>query len=255
MSIDRATRRARFRALHQSGCFLLPNPWDVGSAKRLAAMGFEALASTSSGAAWTQGKQDGELTLEEVRAHLEILCEATDLPVNADFEAGFADGPDGVAENVRRAVQTGVAGLSIEDNAKGRLYDVSVAVERIAAARGAIDRSGEDVILVGRSEGFLLEAPSLEDTIKRLVAYADAGADCLYAPGVQDLSAIREIVAAVAPKPVNVLLNKPGLRVDELAAAGVRRISTGGALAAAAWSGFERAARMLRDEGTMPPRG
>src|SRR5882762_5395166 len=146
MSIDRATRRARFRALHQSGCFLLPNPWDVGSAKRLAAMGFEALASTSSGAAWAQGKQDGELTLEEVLAHLEILCEATDLPVNADFEAGFADGPDGVAENVRRAVQTGVAGLSIEDNAKGRLYDVSVAVERIAAARGAIDRSGEDVI-------------------------------------------------------------------------------------------------------------
>lgn len=255
MSIDLATRRVRFRALHESGCFLLPNPWDVGSAKRLAAMGFEALASTSSGVAWTQGKQDGELTLEEVLAHLEVLCEATDLPVNADFEAGFADRPEGVAENVLRAVQTGVAGLSIEDNAKGRLYDVSAAVERIAAARGAIDRSGENVVLVGRSEGFLLESPRLEDTIRRLVAYADAGADCLYAPGVTDISAIREIVAAVAPKPVNVLLNKPGLRVDELAAAGVRRISTGGALAAAAWLGFERAAKMLRDEGTMPPRG
>ena len=254
MAADLAARRVAFRELHREGCFVLPNAWDVGSAVRLARMGFKALASTSSGAAWAMGREDGELSRDAVLVHLRTLVEATDLPVNADFEAGFADDPAGVGANVELAVATGVAGLSIEDRTGKELYEPALAVERIRGAREAIDRTGEDVLLVGRSEGFLIGRIQLDATIARLTAYAEAGADCLYAPGVNDIAAIREIVAAVAPKPVNVLLIKPEMRVAELAAAGVRRVSVGGGLAAAAWKGFDQAARMLMDEGRMPER-
>lgn len=252
---DVTAKRVAFRALHQTGCFVLPNPWDAGSAVRLARMGFKALASTSAGAAWSMGREDGELSRDEVLAHLRMLCAATDLPVNADFEAGFADGPEGVAENVALAVATGVAGLSIEDRTGSELYEPALAAERIRAAREAIDRTGEDVLLVARSEGFLIGQTDLNATIKRLVAYAEAGADCLYAPGIREIGAIREVVAAVAPKPVNVLLIGPEMRVSELAAAGVRRVSVGGGLAAAAWKGFDQAAKMLVEEGRVPARG
>lgn len=255
MATEVAAKRAAFRALHQAGCFVLPNPWDAGSAVRLARMGFKALASTSAGAAWAMGREDGELSRDEVLAHLRMLCAATDLPVNADFEAGFADDPAGVGTNVVLAVATGVAGLSIEDRTGKALYEPSLAVERIRAAREAIDRTGEDVLLVARSEGFLIGLTDLDATIKRLVAYAEAGADCLYAPGIRDIGAIREVVAAVRPKPVNVLLFGPEMRIAELAAAGVRRVSVGGGLAAAAWKGFEQAARMLIEEDRIPARG
>lgn len=255
MAADLAARRAAFRALHREGCFVLPNPWDVGSAVRLARMGFKALASTSSGAAWSMGREDGELSRDEVLAHLRMLCAATDLPVNADFEAGFADDPAGVGVNVALAVATGVAGLSIEDRTGSELYESALATERIRAAREAIDRTGEDVLLIGRSEGFLIGQTDLGATIRRLVAYAEAGADCLYAPGIRDIAAIREVVAAVRPRPVNVLLIGSEMRVSELAAAGVRRVSVGGGLAAAAWKGFDQAARMLVEEGRIPARG
>jgi 2-methylisocitrate lyase-like PEP mutase family enzyme len=254
MATELASRRAAFRRLHEAGCFVLPNPWDVGSARRLERMGFKALASTSAGYAWAMGREDGELSRDEVLSHLRVLCGATELPVNADFEAGFADGPEGVAANVALAVGTGVAGLSIEDRTGRELYEVPVAVERIRAAREGIDRSGEDVLLVGRSEGFLIGRTELAATIDRLVAYAEAGADCLYAPGIREASDVAAVVAAVAPKPVNVLL-MPGMRVRELAEMGVRRVSVGGALAAATWAGFDRAAQQLQDEGTVPPRG
>lgn len=255
MAADLAARRAAFRALHREGCFVLPNPWDAGSAVRLARMGFKALASTSSGAAWSMGREDGELSRDEVLAHLRMLCAATDLPVNADFEAGFADDPAGVGVNVALAVATGVAGLSIEDRTGSELYESALATERIRAAREAIDRTGEDVLLIGRSEGFLIGQTDLGATIRRLVAYAEAGADCLYAPGIRDIAAIREVVAAVRPRPVNVLLIGSEMRVSELAAAGVRRVSVGGGLAAAAWKGFDQAARMLVEEGRIPARG
>lgn len=255
MAADLAARRAAFRALHREGCFVLPNPWDAGSAVRLARMGFKALASTSSGAAWSMGREDGELSRDEVLAHLRMLCAATDLPVNADFEAGFADDPAGVGVNVALAVATGVAGLSIEDRTGSELYESALATERIRAAREAIDRTGEDVLLIGRSEGFLIGQTDLGATIRRLVAYAEAGADCLYAPGIRDIAAIREVVAAVRPRPVNVLLIGSEMRVSELAAAGVRRVSIGGGLAAAAWKGFDQAARMLVEEGRIPARG
>lgn len=252
--IDEAEKRARFRALHESGCFLLPNPWDLGSLRRLGGMGFSAVASTSSGLAWSLGKADGTATLNEVLAHLRMLCAATDLPVNADFEDGYAASLDELARNVIAAVEVGVAGLSIEDQKGGLLYDRAEAVDRIAAARAAIDTTGADVVLVGRAEGRLLGTATLDDTIARLVAYAHAGADCLYAPCIEDLGAIAEIVAAVAPKPINVLLWGEAMRVADLAALGVRRVSVGGALAAAAWTGFEIAARLLRDEGRVMPR-
>ncbi len=254
MAGDFAARRAAFRELHREGCFVLPNPWDVGSAVRLERMGFKALASTSSGLAWSMGREDGEVSRDEVLAHLRVLCGATELPVNADFEAGFADGPEGVAANVGLAVKTGVAGLSIEDRT-GELYELALAVERMRAAREAIDGSGEDVLLVGRSEGYLIGRTGLDATIERLVAYSEAGADCLYAPGIKDLGEIETVVKALAPKPVNALLLGPDMRVDELAGVGVRRVSVGGGLAAAAWNGFDRAARMLMDEGTVPARG
>jgi len=254
MATDLRAKRASFRALHQEGCFVLPNPWDLGSIRRLEKAGFKALASTSSGAAWAQGRDDGELSRDEVLEHLRFLCAATDLPINADFEAGYANEPEGVAANITLAVDTGVAGLSIEDRTGRSLYELDLAVDRIKAARGAITSSGQDVILVARSEGFLIARTDLNATIERLVAYADAGADCLYAPGIRDLSAIGKLVSAVAPKPVNALLLGPEMHVAGLAEVGVRRVSTGGGLAAAAWAGFDNALQLLIEKGTLPKR-
>jgi 2-methylisocitrate lyase-like PEP mutase family enzyme len=254
MATDLRAKRASFRALHREGCFVLPNPWDLGGIRRLEKAGFKALASTSSGAAWAMGRNDGELSRDEVLEHLRFLCAATDLPVNADFEAGFANEPEDVGANVTLAVDTGVAGLSVEDRTGRSLYESRLAVDRIKAAREAITNSGQDVILVARSEGFLIGRTDLAATIERLLAYAQAGADCLYAPGIKDLSAIAELVSAVAPKPVNALLLGPEMHVAGLADAGVRRVSTGGGLAAAAWAGFDNAVRLLTEEGTLPKR-
>jgi 2-methylisocitrate lyase-like PEP mutase family enzyme len=249
---DVAAKRRRFKELHQSGCFIIPNPWDIGSAKALEQLGFAALATTSSGSAWALGKEDGELSVEEVLAHLSQVCAATDLPVNADFEGGFSETAEGVGKNVARAIETGISGVSIEDYHLGpAILDLSFAVERIRAAREAIDRSKTGVLLIGRSEGYIRQAPHLDQTIRRLVAYSEAGADCLYAPGITDLKGIREIVKAVAPKPVNVLLSGD-LRVADLAEAGVRRVSVGGALAKIARQALANAATILRDKGTLP---
>ena len=254
MSNPFAARRAAFRALHAEGCFALPNPWDAGSARRLEKLGFKALASTSAGAAWSLGKNDGQITRDEVIAHLRMLCAATDLPVNADFENGFSDTAGGVADSVALAIEAGVAGLSIEDWSGSALYDLPIAVERLKAARRAIDASGQDVILVGRAEGYLRGVRDLNQILERLKAYAEAGADCLYAPAVTDPDEIRAIVQAVSPKPVNVLLWGPEMTVASLAALGVRRVSTGGSLAAAAWVGFDAAAKRLAEEGRLQPR-
>jgi 2-methylisocitrate lyase-like PEP mutase family enzyme len=243
MPIDVAAKRAAFRELHREGFFILPNPWDIGSAVRLAARGFKALASTSAGFAWTLGRDDGEITLNDLLAHLKALNDATDLPVNADFEAGFADDPEGVARNVKAALDTGIAGLSVEDRTGKELYPIELAAERIHAAHRAMFGSG--AILVGRSEGFLIGNRDLSATIKRLVAYSEAGADCLYAPGITDMAAIREVVAAVAPKPVNVLQMGPQMHPSELAEIGVRRMSVGSNLARAAWVGFDKAVDAL----------
>jgi 2-methylisocitrate lyase-like PEP mutase family enzyme len=254
MATDLRAKRASFRALHREGCFVLPNPWDLGGIRRLEKVGFKALASTSAGAAWALGRNDGELSRDEVLEHLRFLCAATDLPVNADFEAGFADEPEEVAGNVTLALGTGVAGLSIEDRTGHSLYESRLAVDRIKAAREAITNSGQDVIFVARSEGFLIGHTDLAATIERLQRYAEAGADCLYAPGIKDLSAMAELVSAVAPKPVNALLLGPDMHVAGLADAGVRRVSTGGGLAAAAWAGFDSALRLLVEEGMLPKR-
>ncbi len=248
-----AARRSAFRQLHASGCFAIPNPWDAGSARYLAQLGFKALASTSSGRAWSQGAPDGGLPLPAVLDYLRELVAATELPVNADFEGGFADTPDGVARNVRAAIDTGIAGVSIEDasgDATAPLLALPTAVARLRAARAAIDASGQDVMLIGRAENFFVGRPDLDDTLRRLQAYADAGADCLYAPGITTREQIAAVVAAVAPKPVNVLVGGPSaLTMAELAALGVRRVSVGGALARAAWGGLQRAARQLAEQG------
>jgi 2-methylisocitrate lyase-like PEP mutase family enzyme len=246
-----AQRRAAFRALHQSGCFVLPNPWDAGGAIRLAKLGFQALASTSAGAAWTLGRADGQLSVDEVLSHLQMLVGATELPVNADFEAGLADTPEGVAANVARCVATGVAGLSIEDRTGTSLYPLDVAVQRVRAARDAIDRSGQDVMLIGRCESFIIGQPDFDLTLARLKAYSAVGADCLYAPGIKDLASIGRLVREL-DKPVNVLIAGTALSVAELAGAGVRRISVGGALARASWAAFDAAARSLSSEGRLP---
>jgi len=242
-------KRSAFRQLHETGCFMLPNPWDVGSALYLQSLGFKALASSSAGFAWTQGRADGALTREQVLAHLKELVSATALPVNADFENGFGTDADGVAESVRLAVETGVAGLSIEDasgDPSNPIFDLDMAVERLRAARAAIDRTGTETLLVGRAENFLHGKPDLPDTITRLKAYADAGADCLYAPGLRAREQISAVVSAVAPKPVNVLVGWPSeLTLDALAALGVRRVSVGGALARSAWGGLFRSAQAL----------
>lgn len=237
-------RRRRFRELHAQGFFVLPNPWDVGSAKIIEKRGFKALASTSSGAALAIGRQDGELTRDEVVAHLRVLCAATELPVNADLEAGFGDTSQELATSVRMAIDAGVAGLSIEDARNRILLDKNEAIERLRAARKAIDQSGEDVILVGRAEGFLRGRPDLGDVIDRLTAYSANGADCLYAPGLTEMKQVHAIVEAVAPKPVNVLY-RAGFTMRELASAGVRRVSTGGALAFRAYATLEKAAEEL----------
>lgn len=253
MPISTKQKCAEFRKLHESGCFVLPNPWDVGSAKLLQGMGFKALASTSSGFAWSIGHRDNNVTCDDVVGHLKSLCDATDLPVNADFEAGFAHDPAGVAANVARGVDTGVAGLSIEDStgdASAPLYEMKLAVERMRAARSAIDAKGGDVLLVGRCESFLVGQPDLKTTIARLIAYAEAGADCLYAPGIRTKEQIVAVVKELAPKPINVLWTGPGFTVAELADLGVRRISVGGALARTAWGAFLKAARELADSGS-----
>ena len=241
-------KRAGFRRLHDSGFFVMPNAWDAGSAKRLAKLGFPAIASTSAGAAWALGKNDGELSLGEVLDHLTQLVAAVDVPVNADFENGFADAPEAVGVHVARAVATGVAGLSIEDWSGEKLYDLDLAVERIAAARQAIDATGTGTMLIGRSEHFRVPGLSVGDSIRRAVAYAQAGADCLFVPMIVDPAAVRELVAAVAPKPVSVLL--PSLDTDPLSFArlGVRRLSTGALLPWIAWQAFDTAAQRLRDK-------
>ena len=239
--------------MHEAGCFAIPNPWDAGSARYLQSLGFKAIATTSSGFAWTQGRPDNGVSREQVLAHLEAMVAATDLPVNADFEGGFAHDPAGVAESVRLAVRTGVAGLSIEDStgdATRPLYDLTVAVDRIRAARRAIDQSGGDTLLVGRAECYLVGRADIGETTTRLRAYAQAGADCLYAPGLKTPEDIAAVVAAVSPKPVNVLVGSAGgLGMLDLASLGVRRVSVGGALARAAWGGFMRAARLLAEQG------
>lgn len=246
-------RRAAFRALHAQGCFALPNPWDAGSARMLEGLGFRALATTSSGHAWSCGLPDGAQSREAVLAHLRTMVAATSLPVNADFESGFADDPEGVAQSVRMAIATGVAGLSIEDStgdASQPLRTVDEAVARLRAARSAIDEARANVLLVGRAENFFLGRPDLDDTIARLRAYAEAGADCLYAPGIRTRAQIEAVVAAVAPRPVNVLVGGPSeFTLADLADMGVRRVSVGGALARAAWGGFLRAARALAQDG------
>ena len=247
----------RFRQLHQSGCFVIPNPWDAGSARLLAQLGFPALATTSSGFAWTLGRRDNRVSLGEALAHFRAIASAVEVPVNGDFEGGFAVDPDGVAANVTAATATGIAGLSIEDstgNAASPLFDFDLAVKRIQAARAAIDRSGTGVLLTARSEGFLVGRPDHAETIRRLTAFAAAGADCLYAPGLRKLSDIKAVVDAVAPKPVNVLAGD-FTTVAELTAVGVRRISVGGALARAAWTGFLEAAREIASKGTFSALG
>jgi 2-methylisocitrate lyase-like PEP mutase family enzyme len=245
---DPAEKRARFRTLHQSGCFVIPNPWDLGSARLLQTMGFAALASTSSGYAWTTGRADRTMAKDEVLRHLTALSSAVDLPINADFESGFAADPEGIWENVLLAIKTGVAGLSIEDNrldGQG-LYDLRASVDRIKAARAAIDASGCDVILVARTEGLLADPAAIHPAIDKLVAFAAAGADCLYATGVKDRNHIAAIVRAVSPKPVNVLMSGPGLTMAQLADLGVRRISVGGALARVAWAAMLAAAEQMQ---------
>jgi 2-methylisocitrate lyase-like PEP mutase family enzyme len=246
-----AEKRATFRKLHESGCFVIPNPWDVGSARYLQHLGFKALASTSAGFAFAQGRPDGAVPRDMMLAHLHELAQASDLPLNADFEAGYADDLAGVAESVRLAVESGVSGLSIEDGAERKLYSVDDAVARIRAARGAIDKTGSDVLLVGRAECFLLGRPDLDETIARLKAYSNAGADVLYAPGIKTPEQIAAVVEAVAPKPVNVLMSSGAnpLTVSDLAGLGVRRISVGGALARVGWGAVMRVAQSIAAEG------
>ncbi len=246
-------RVAEFHRLHASGCFVMVNPWDVGSARALEQLGFAALATTSAGFAWTLGRADTQATRDEVLEHLRLVVGAVSVPVNADFEGGYAVDPDGVAANVRLAVETGVAGLSIEDasgDPADPLLDLDLAVDRIRAAREAIDQTGAGVLLTGRSEGFVHGRPDIDETVRRLTAYSEAGADCLYAPRISDREHVAAIVSAVAPKPVNLLVNAPFISVAEAAELGVRRISVGGTLARTAWGGFLSAAREIAQEGT-----
>jgi methylisocitrate lyase len=246
-------RVSRFRRLHEAGCFVIPNPWDAGSARLLEQLGFPALATTSSGLAWTLGRQDNRVALDEALAHFRAVAAAVTVPVSADFEGGFAVEPEKVADHVRAAAMTGIAGLSIEDSTGDDaipLFDFDLAVERVRAAKRAIAASGTEVLLTGRSEGFIVGRPDLDETIRRLVAYAEAGAECLYAPGLRSQSDIAAVVKAVAPRPVNVLVGGDFTTVADLAALGVRRISVGGALARAAWTGFLEAAREIARHGT-----
>jgi 2-methylisocitrate lyase-like PEP mutase family enzyme len=248
-----ADKRRAFHRLHEEGCFVIPNPWDVGSARYLQGMGFKALATTSSGFAWSHGHADGGMSRDRVLEHLTNMVEGTDVPINADFESGFAPDAAGLAESVRLAVETGVAGLSIEDSTAqdaNPLFELDTAVERVRAARRAIDKAGANTLLVARTECFLVGRQDIDFAISRLKAYANAGADCLYAPGIGTPEHIAAIVAAVAPKPVNVLIGFSGhLTLTQFASLGVRRLSVGGALARAAWGGFMRAAKLIKEEG------
>ena len=242
-----------FRRLHDAGCFVMLNPWDAGSAFALEQLGFKALATTSAGYAWTLGRADNQLLLEQTLEHLRAIVGGVNIPVSADFEGGFADDPEQVATNVKRAAATGIAGLSIEDSsgdAAEPLYELDLAVERIKAARRAIDESGTGIVLTGRSEGFVAGRPDIDETIRRLQAYAQAGADCLYAPRISTLEQVSAIVAAVSPKPVNLLVNAPFITVSQAASLGVRRISVGGTLARTAWAGFLQAATEIANDGT-----
>ena len=244
---------AEFRRLHESGCFVIPNPWDRGSAIYLQNLGFKALATTSAGFAWSIGRSDNAVTLPQVLGHLKKIAAVVTLPVNADFEGGFAREPQGVAANVERAVSTGIAGLSIEDSTGDKtdpLFDFQLSVERIMAARAAIDRTRSGVVLTGRSEGFFVGRPDIKETIKRLEAYAAAGADCLYAPGIRTKEDISAVVKAVAPKPVNLLVAGNWITVAQAAELGVRRISVGGALARKTWNALTTAAQEIAEKGT-----
>jgi 2-methylisocitrate lyase-like PEP mutase family enzyme len=247
-----ADKRKTFRQLHEAGCFVIPNPWNVGSARYLEGLGFKALATTSSGHAHAQGHPDGAQNVNDVLAHFRELVEATDIPVNGDFENGFADDPSGVAENVTRCIATGVAGLSIEDSPKSTtpLYDFDLAVARVKAGRAAVDAAGGDVVFTARAENFIRGVPDLDDAIRRLQAYKAAGADCVYAPGISTREQIEAVVKAVAPTPVNFLNGAAlGFTVSDLAAMGVRRISVGGSLARVAMDAFVRAATAIAKEG------
>ena len=245
-------KRREFRRLHESGCFAIPNPWDTGSARYLQHVGFKAIATTSAGFAFSRGLPDGAIGCDMMLAHVHEIVEATDLPVNADFENGYGDEPEEMEKNVRLCVEAGVAGVSIEDNSgrKDRpLYDVDLAAERISAAKAAIGDS--DVVLVGRAECFLVGRNEIDEVIRRLTAYSQAGTDCLYAPGIRESAHISAVVAAVAPKPVNLLIGGAiGLTMTDAASLGIRRVSVGGALARAAWGGFIRAAKELAEHGT-----
>jgi 2-methylisocitrate lyase-like PEP mutase family enzyme len=249
-----AEKRAAFRALHARDCFAIPNPWDIGSARYLQHLGFKAIASSSAAFAFSRGLPDNAVPRDVMLAHIRELVQATDIPVNADFENGFASVPEELARNVSLCVETGVAGLSIEDSTGDKakpLYEKEHATERIRAARAAIDRTGDDVMLVGRAECFLVGQDDISEVVRRLQAYAEAGADCLYAPGLDTREQIVAVVQAVAPKPVNILISAPGgLTMNDAAALGVRRVSVGGALARVAWGSFMRAARELAEQGT-----
>lgn len=250
---DQDRRVAQFHRLHAAGTFVMPNPWDEGTARVLEQLGFPALATTSAGFAWTLGRADNRVALDEALTHLRHVVDGVDLPVNADFEDGYGTEPDHVHANVLLAVATGVAGLSIEDSTRDTaepLHDLELAVERVRAARRAIDESGSGVLLTARSEGFVVGRPDLDETTRRLRAYADAGADCLYAPRIDTSEQVSALVAAVAPKPVNLLINAPFMDVGQAAALGVRRISVGGTLARTAWGGFLAAAREIATAGT-----
>ena len=246
-------RVAAFHRLNSSGCLVMPNPWDAGSARALEQFGFKALATTSAGLAWTLGRADDHVTLDHTIEHLRVVADAVDVPVNADFKAGFAVDPQQVNVNVKLAAVTGIAGLSIEDSTGDEahpLHRFDLAVERVRAARQAIDESGTGIVLTGRSEGFVIGRPDIDETIRRLRAYAEAGADCLYAPRIGTVEHVSAIVAAVSPKPVNLLINAPFITVAEAAVLGVRRISVGGTLARTAWAGFLQAAQEIADAGT-----
>jgi 2-methylisocitrate lyase-like PEP mutase family enzyme len=248
-----ADKRQTFRKLHEAGCFVIPNPWNVGTARYFQHLGFKALATTSSGFAHAQGFADGAVPRELMLNHLREIVAATDVPVNADFEGGYADDPETIAENVRLCIATGVAGLSIEDSTGDPakpLYDFDLALARVRAARAAIDKAGGDVVFTARTEGSCAGRPDLDETIRRLKAFAGAGADCLYSPGIKTREEIAATVKAVAPKPVNLLMSSStGFTVTDIAELGVRRISVGGTLTRVAWNAVMRAAREIAEQG------